>query len=119
MCRLHTLNLSGCQAGDSIAPLAVLLKSNRSSSCLTNLKLSNNSIADAGASHLAAALQHNYTLKQLDLSGNMIETAGARKLADMRRSNTSLLSLNMNASGCSCGRSQGSALPVFDGGRAW
>ena len=62
-------------------------------SVLTSLGLSDCTIGDDGARHLAIGLQGNDTLQRLVLSGNCISDEGAGYLASSLSQNRSLKSL--------------------------
>ena len=93
---LQTLSLE--TETDCKVVLAEVLKGNSS---LTQLKLSHNSIGDAGATALAEALRENSSLTVLNLFYNKIGDAGATGLAEALRANSTLtkLVLSENAIG--------------------
>lgn len=60
------------------------------------LHLSNTSLYDDGAKHLAAALKKNTTIQEVCVEMSLIGNEGTEALADMLKSNNTLEVLNMN-----------------------
>ncbi|PFX18932.1 Protein NLRC3 [Stylophora pistillata] len=63
---------------------------------LTNLDLSGNSFALAGATSIAEAIKVNKTLTNLDLSANEISDTGATSIAEAIKVNKTLTNLNLS-----------------------
>ena len=63
---------------------------------ISDLRLAQNNISDAGATALAQALHHNSTLKELNLSYNNISDVGATALAQALHHNSTLKELNLS-----------------------
>ncbi|KAL0208034.1 hypothetical protein P9112_010621 [Eukaryota sp. TZLM1-RC] len=91
---LTQLNLSDNNIADEGA--SSLARALESNYTLTQMNLSDNNIADEGASSLARALESNYTLTQLNLSDNNIADEGASSLARALESNYTLTQLNLS-----------------------
>ena len=78
------------------ADAAVLAAALETNTTLTNLNLAHNNIGFAGAESLATALKTNTTLTNLDLSWNNLGPAGAELLAISLKTNTTLTNLNLS-----------------------
>ena len=85
------------------AQVAALAEAIQRNSTLTDLDLSDSSIADAGATALAEAIQTNSTLTVLHLSENIIADAGATALAKAIQRNSMLTVLDLSDNGIADG----------------
>ena len=74
-----------CAAGQKYLPTRLILWGGEAQPLaphlLQTLSLDSNSVADAGASSLASALEQNTTLQTLHLGGNSVGDAGRAALA--------------------------------------
>ncbi|XP_068753929.1 nucleotide-binding oligomerization domain-containing protein 2-like [Montipora capricornis] len=91
---LTTLKLSGNSIGDAGA--TSLSQALAVNTSLTTLELYGNSIGDAGATSLSQALAVNTSLTTLELYGNSIGDAGATSLSQALAVNTSLTTLKLS-----------------------
>ena len=67
------------------AAVAATAITQRRDSQLEDLSLARNGVGDAGAQHLARALERNGRLRALDLAGNGVTVRGALRLAEALR----------------------------------
>jgi len=91
---LRKLRLWGNQIGDDgMSKVSHGLRQNKSG--LTELRLVENNIANAGASALSCALAANPMIQQVDLSGNKISNDGAQALLNLAKQNANIESLTV------------------------
>ena len=122
MLAAETLRLPGCLhshlAAEEGKGVAVLITFSRK---LSKLDMSMNLLGDVGASHIAAPLATNGTLKSLRLDANEVGDDGAKALAASLAHNTTLTLLNLNENGVGAEvhfRHEGESAGIGDEGAA-